>query len=208
MTIFFNSNVSNYNLEKINKQNYLLLYTKFIIRTQNKYKLNIIDENNTIVTSGKQIPASKGFSVVFHKQIFRSKYYKNLQFIWLQKKTSKTANLYTITENLLSITSLIIFKSKKKGFLIYSKGFKGFLKKKDILQVCTNIYNNLKTNFFSLLTNLNKTRYTHKYIIFRLPCKIKSYLFRTLPQRNNFSKVNKKRFLKNRINLRFTLNTK
>ena len=97
MTIFFNSNVSNYNLEKINKQNYLLLYTKFIIRTQNKYKLNIIDENNTIVTSGKQIPASKGFSVVFHKQIFRSKYYKNLQFIWLQKKTSKTANLYTIS---------------------------------------------------------------------------------------------------------------
>lgn len=208
MTTFFNTNVSSYNIEKINKQNFLLLYTKFIIRSKNKYKLNIIDENNKIVTAGIQTNTPKGCSIVLQKQNFCNIYYRNLKFTWLQKKTGIMPDLKKISENLSHITSLLILSSNKRGFLVYTNGFKGFLKVRDLIQILTQIYNKLKTNVFNLLIEINKRKYSSKYILIRLPCQIKSYILHSIQPKNNFSRLNRKNILKNKINLKFTLNTK
>ena len=208
MTTFFNNNVSDYNIEKINKQNFLLLYTKFIIRSKNKYKLNIIDESNKIITSGIQTTTAKGCSLILQEQNFCNIYYHNLKFTWLQKNTGVLPDLPNFSENLANVTSLLILNSNKKGFLIYTQGFKGVLKIRDVLQIFTQVYNKFKTNVFNLLISINKKNFTSKYILIRFPCRIKSYILHSIPVKNNFSRLNRKNIIKNKINLKFTLNTK
>ena len=186
----------------------MLLYTKFIIRSKNKYKLNIIDENNKIVTSGIQTITPKGCSIILQDQKFCNIYYRNLKFTWLQKKTGAMSDLKKIYENLSNVTSLLILNSNRRGFLVYTNGFKGFLKIRDIIQIFTHVYNKIKINVFYLLMSINKRKYSSKYILIRLPCQIKSYILHSLPPKNNFSRLKRKNILKNKINLKFTLNTR
>lgn len=166
MTQLLYNKKNNKNLFVINKaKEFISLYSKFYNRENVNIKTNLLDNNGLILTTvQKEGYSSIGKSIILDNKLYSNKFYKNLKFIWFNPTLRATHKIANFSTEFIKKNYIFFYKPTKGGVKCYSTGFKGIMRKKQIVVFLKFLKYEFKTNgFFTLL----KT--TKKFNLFRVP---------------------------------------